>query len=405
VAEWSIATDCKSVAQWASQVQILPYAQMKNNKQPDGLRTWIEIDRRAINHNYKTLRGLLQPETKYMAVVKSNAYGHNFIDFSLEVERLGADWIGVDSILEAEALREAGVKVPIFVLGLTLPSKLEMAADIGVSISVSSFEILDALRDFKRQISIHIKADTGMHRQGFESHLIPEVMDRLKKLPINVRVEGLFTHFASAKNPDFPDHTKNQIAEFTKWREAFFAAGFVPIVHAGASAGGILYPEAHFDMVRFGVSMYGLWPSAEAREHAGKIMELVPVLSWRTIIGEVKMVKKGETVGYDSTEALTRDSLLAVCPIGYWHGMPRALSSVGEVLVNGKRAKIIGRVSMDMITIDVTDCNAAFGDTVTLIGHDGHDEVTAEELAAHAKTSAYEIVTRLNPLIKRIMVG
>lgn len=369
-----------------------------------GLRTWIEIDKVATAHNYAVLRKLLTPETKFMAVVKSNAYGHCLQDFSLEIEKLGADWIGVDSIVEATALRKEGIRVPILVLGYTLPSRLEEAAEHNITLSVSTFETLEALSKFNQTISIHIKVDTGMHRQGFQIYQVAEVVSKLRLLPKNISVTGLFTHFAAAKNPTKQEQTLAQIAQFEMWRKAFKEAGLKVISHAAASAGAMVYPQAHYDMVRFGIAMYGVWPSAEVKG-AERGMELKPILSWRTIIGEVKDVKKGEGVGYDFTAVLERNSRLAICPIGYWHGLPRSVSNAGYVLVNGKRAPITGRVSMDMITIDVTDIpDVKVGSIVTIIGKDGEEEVLAYKIADPERTSEYEIITRLNPLIKRFFV-
>ncbi|MEK7390892.1 MAG: alanine racemase [Patescibacteria group bacterium] len=405
---------------------------MKNhpetNPELNGLRTWIEIDAKAVAHNYKLLRGLISsvsPKTKFMAVVKSNAYGHGLVDFSKEMEKLGADWLGVDSIVEATALRKAGIKSPILVLGYTLPSRLEEAADENISLTVSTFETLeqiaglnDGLNDSpnasanigsNKKLSIHIKVDTGMHRQGFLLADIPRVISKLKSLHGNISVEGLFTHLAAAKNPSFPTKTSAQLEEFGLWQKAFaeadISAGRPLIIHAAASAGAIIYPQSHFNMARFGITVYGLWPSVQVRGFAEEKLPLKPVLSWRTIIGEIKNVKKGESVGYDLVETLERDTTLAVCPVGYWHGLPRAISSVGHVLVRGQRARIVGRVSMDMITIDVTDISGVkIGDAVTLIGRDGNEEIRAQEIAGLSETSDYEIITRINPLIKRIIV-
>ncbi len=369
-----------------------------------GLRTWIEIDRSAIEHNYKLLRNLLSPNTKFMAVVKSNAYGHCLHDFAVEIEKLGADWVGVDSIVEAVALREEEIRVPILVLGYTLPERVGEAADAGVTLSVATFEALEAVSKLGKKISIHIKADTGMHRQGFQIDQIPEVISKIQSLPQNVIVDGLFTHFAAAKNPAKREATLAQIGQFEIWRKAFAEAGIKVMSHAAASAGAMIYPEAHYDMVRYGIAMYGVWPSAEVKG-AEKGMDLKPILSWRTRIGEVKNVAQGEGVGYDFTATLNRNSRLAVCPIGYWHGLPRSVSNIGDVLVHGKRARITGRVSMDMITIDVTDIpEVKVGSIVTIIGEDGTDEIRADKIADPERTSEYEIITRLNPLIKRFFV-
>lgn len=383
-----------------------------------GLRTWIELDRAAIEHNYKALRGLLSPKTFFMAVVKSNAYGHSLLDFSAEMEKLGADWFGVDSIVEGLALRKAGITKPILVLGLTLPEMLASAVAENISVTVSTFETLEAISrtDFSTSggsgpLRIHVKTDTGMHRQGFQEVDMVKLMPVLDKLvrENKIVVEGLFTHFAAAKNPSFRTRTDKQLEIFGRFRTAFLDAGCKPIVHAAASGGAMIFPEAHFDMVRFGIAVYGLWPSREVEAYMsgtapGKIT-LKPVLTWKTVVGEVKKVPRGERVGYDFTEELACDSVLAVCPIGYWHGFPRALSSVGHVLVRGRRARVIGRVSMDMITIDVTDVpEVLVFDEVVIIGAQGGGEITAERIADLSDTSSYEIVTRINPLIKRIVV-
>jgi len=378
---------------------------MEKHPEINGLRTWIEIDRTAVAHNYKILRGLLSPKTKFMAVVKSNAYGHSLVDFSKEMAVLGVDWIGVDSIVEATSLRKAGIILPIFVLGYTLPERLEEASSEHISLSVSTFETLEALSKIKGDLSIHIKVDTGMHRQGFQTDDLERVISKLISLPKNITIEGLFTHFGAAKNPSMPSKTLVQIESFEVWIKAFRENNFTPIIHAAASGGALIFPQSHFDLVRLGISTYGIWPSAQAKGFGEKDVPLQPVLSWKTIIGEVKDVKMGESVGYDFTEILTRDSRLAVCPVGYWHGLPRAVSSVGHLLVHGQRARIVGRVSMDMVVIDVTNIfKAKVGDVVTIIGRDGKEEVSAEEIAILSDTSAYEILTRINPLIKRVFV-
>jgi len=367
-----------------------------------GLRTWIEIDKGAIAHNYSLLRGLLKPEAKFMAVVKSNAYGHSLVDFSREIEKLGADWIGVDSIVEGLTLRREGIQLPILVLGYTLPERIEEASKENISITVSTFETLEMVSGLQTKLSIHVKVDTGMHRQGFQLAQMTEVITVLKSLPKNIEVQGLFTHFAGAKNPASTEKTLAQIKEFEMWQKTFAEAGFVPIAHTAASAGAMLYPQAHFDMVRFGIGLYGVWPSSEVRG-AERDLDLKPILSWKVVVGEVKNVKKGEGVGYDFTNILKRDSRLAICPIGYWHGLPRSVSNNGNVLVHGKRAPITGRVSMDMITIDVTDIpEVKVGSIATIIGRDGGEEIRADKIADPERTSEYEIITRLNPLIKRI---
>ncbi len=380
-------------------------------KKTEDLRTWIEIDKKAIAHNYRVFRKRLDKKTKFLAVVKSNAYGHNLLEFGLEMERLGADWLGVDSLVEARSARKVGVKLPILVLGFTLPTHYREAAQQGIRLTISSFAQLEKALRLKtggKPLKVHIKVDTGMHRQGFQLEEAPRLLKILGKIRDDantLKIEGLYTHFAEAKNPRSGDSTRRQIAEFRTWIKLFRDAGFAPMVHAAATGGALLYPEAHFDMVRIGIGCYGLWPSPEAEHFLGKKLSLAPVLSWRAIVSEVKHVKAGERVGYDFTERLTRDSTLAVVPVGYWHGIPRLCSGRGRVLIKGRTARIIGRVSMDMIVVDVTDIpKVEMGDTATLIGQNGRSDIKAGEIAAYAGTTHYEIVTRLNPLIKKFYI-
>lgn len=373
----------------------------------DGLRTWIEIDRKAVARNVKTFRSLLSKKTKLMAVTKSNAYGHSLIDFAREMEKNKVDWLGVDSVVEGIALRKVGVKLPILVLGYTLPERLPDAREHALSVSVSTFDALDALIKQKgKHPKFHLKVDTGMHRQGFQLDELSRVLNLLQVTHSNLQVslEGLFTHFAAAKNPSFPAYTQQQLMQFNVWRDIFLKAGFTFISHAAATSGTLLFPESHFDLVRVGIGLYGYWPSFETGEYLKDRITLVPVLSWKTRISELKKLPAGSKIGYDCTETLERESLVAVCPLGYWHGFSRRLSSIGQVLVRGKRCRILGRVSMDMITIDVTGIGAKVEDEVVLIGTSGKEHVSAADMANLDETSYYETLTRINPLIKRFYV-
>ncbi len=375
-----------------------------NKELRKGLRTWIEIDKKAIAHNYRVFRNLIDKKCKLLAVVKSNAYGHNLMEFAKEQEKLGVDFLGVDSVVEALTLRKEGIRIPILVLGYTLPEMLSEAASKNISITVSNFETLSVVIKSKLKIKIHIKVDTGMSRHGFLENDIEEVLNKLKNNK-NIIIEGLFTHFSMAKNPSFPAHTNSQIEKFEKWREAFIKALHKPLCHASATSGTLLYSKAHFDMVRIGISLYGIWPSKESEAYMGDMISLKPVLSWKTIIAEIKKLPKGAKVGYDCTEVLKKDSVIAVCPIGYWHGYPRALSSIGKVLINGEKAKILGRVCMDIIMIDITNIkNIKVGEEVVLIGKSESSEISADDISALIDGSSYELLTRINPLIKRIYI-
>lgn len=379
----------------------------------DGLRTWIEIDTKAIRANYRAFRKIIPKNVQMLGVVKSNAYGHNLTEFAHELEKLGIDMLAVDSLVEALALRKVKIKMPILVLGYTLPGMYAKAVGKNIHLTVSSMEGLrvflkstDKISRPRREsadsnIPIHIKVDTGMHRQGFLEPEIPEVLKFLAKG--NARVTGLYTHFATAKDRNDHTFTRMQIAVFERWRTAFADAGYSLITHASATGGILGFSQAHFDMVRVGAGLYGFWTARELARAFGKEFSLKPVLSWKTIVSETKEIPFGVGIGYDLTHRVQRPSCIAVCPVGYWHGYPRALSNVAEVLVRGKRAQVLGRVSMDMIVIDVTNIpRVKAGDEVVLIGRSGKEEISASELAERSGTSAYEILTRLNPLIKRI---
>lgn len=375
-------------------------------KKHNRLRTWIEIDKNAIAKNYRTFRRLIGKKVMLMTVVKSNAYGHNIHEFANEMEELGADWIGVDSVVEAIALRKDGVRIPILVLGFTLPALYADARKYGITLTISSFEHLKELlklKPSKKLLRIHLKIDTGMHRQGFQILDATKLLEQISlSTPGIFLIEGMYTHFAEAKNPRSSDTTKRQIGEFEKWRVLFQDAGHNLIYHAAATGGAILYKQAHYDMVRIGIGSYGLWPSKESQHSSSQLIQLHPALTWKSLVGEVKDVTKGERVGYDFTQRLMRDSRLAVIPVGYWHGVPRLLSSRGRVLIHGKSAGIVGRISMDMIVVDITDIKGVkMGDEVVIIGKQVKQEISANELAEYSATTQYEIVTRINPLIKR----
>jgi alanine racemase len=378
-----------------------------NKKIRKGLRTWIEIDKKAIVHNYQIFRNLIDKKCKIMSVVKSNAYGHSLLDFAKEQEKLGVDYLGVDSIVEGIALRKEGIKKPILVLGYTLPEMLLEAIKYNIEITVSNFETLKEIEKIKNQIKkikVHIKVDTGMNRHGFLLSDMEKLLTELKKIK-NISVVGLFTHFAMAKNPAFPQYTKNQIAEFEKWSEVFKKNGFNPIKHASATSGAILFKEAHFDMVRIGIGLYGIWPSSETRAFAEGKIRLAPVLSWKAVIGEIKAIKAGSRVGYDCTETVAKDSKIAIIPVGYWHGLPRALSGIGKVIIGNKKCKILGRVCMDIIMVDITYIrNVKVGDEVILIGKSEKEEISADDISNLMDASTYEFLTRINPLIKRIYI-
>lgn len=384
------------------------------------LRTLIETDKKALRHNVEQFLKLIPQSTRFMAVVKSNAYGHGLITIAKELTALNPKpytlnsrlWFGVDSIVEALRLRKEKIKHPILVLGSTLPSRIKDAYRENIILTISNFESLKELAKLKYKPDFHIKIDTGMHRQGF----LPEDALKLLKLLKNFQLApaGVYTHFASAKDAAYPTYTLEQLRKFNAVVSELKTAGFKNLIrHAAASGGTLLFPKSHLDMVRVGIGLYGYFPSPESKIAASVMAKndgrqttsfvLKPILTWKTLVSEVKEIPAGSFVGYDLSEMVTRKTKIAILPVGYWHGYDRGLSSIGEVLIRGKRRKVIGKVSMDMTIVDVTDPpKVRVGDEVTLIGRQGKDAIWADELALKVGTTHYEFLTRINPLIKRL---
>ncbi len=375
---------------------------MFKNKDIKKLRTWIEVDTRALAHNFRLFRKFIGPKIKLMAVVKSNAYGHGLIETSQVFAKLGADWLGVDSMTEALALRKARIKAPLLVLGYTLSVHFDEAAKQKITLTVSQFETIKELiawskKQGKAKLEVHLKVDTGMHRQGFLLGDFDRALTELAKAK-RVVVTGLYSHLASPGHERFRSKTVAQGEEFKKFQAVVDVHRLKIQSHLTATGGALAYPEYQFDLVRIGLGMYGLWPTEELMIKMKANLPLRPVLSWKTIVSEVKTLPADGEVGYDFTQAVKARTVLAVCPVGYWHGFARHLSNCGQVLVRGVIAPVVGRVSMDMIVFDASKVSELkVGDEVVLIDSD----LTATHVANLINTSAYETITTLNPLIWR----
>lgn len=372
------------------------------------LRTWVTIDRNALEHNLKEFLRMIPEKTRFMAVVKSNAYGHGLAGVARVLSAIPdfnkKGWFGVDSIVEALRLRQEGITNQILVLGYTLPARMEEAALHGISLTISQSASLHALGKLKKRPQFHLKIDTGMHRQGFLPRELPALITFIARAKLSP--EGIYTHFAAAKDMNDPEYTFLQLGQFQDALNLFEMRGIKPSVrHAAASGATLLFPETHLDMVRVGMGLYGYWPSPESKATHEKKVKLHSVLAWKTLVSELKIIPKGSYVGYDLTEQTTRKTKIAVLPVGYWHGYDRGFSNAGNVLIRGNIARVLGRVSMDMIVVDVTDIHGVrLNDEVILVGGLETGPVDASLLASLIQTTPYELLTRINPLIKRILV-
>jgi alanine racemase len=376
------------------------------------MKTWIEINKENLIHNLSQFRKLVGEKVKIMGVVKANAYGHGLVEVAGVISDK-VDWFGVDSLSEALKLREIGIKKPILVLGYTELSDLRAAVKNNISLTVYNKETIERLG--KIQVpnphlnpKIHIKIETGTSRQGVPENEILNFVKFIKNYP-SIEIQGLSTHYANIEDTTDSSFAMEQLATFSCVADLLEKEGVhVPLRHTACSAATILFPETRYDLVRLGISMYGLWSSKETKavaKNKNVDLDLKPVLTWKTIVAQVKSVKSGTPIGYGLTERVSRDSKIAVLPIGYFDGYDRKLSSIGNVLIHSKRCKVLGRVCMDMIIVDATDLpKVEVEDEVVLLGRQGREEVSAEELAQKIGTINYEVVTRINPLIQRILV-
>jgi len=360
-------------------------------------RTWVEIDKKALRYNLKLFKNSFRKTTDIMAVVKSNAYGHGMVESAKVFDKSGARWFGVDSFEEALELRKNGIKKPILVLGYTLPANYKKATEKNISITVSSLSQLKNLNTKNLKTKIHLKVDTGLHRQGVNKKEIRSIISILKDSEIEL--EGLYSHFAGAENREFDKYSERQMKVFQSVLSTFKKNKFKPMTHMAGTAATLCLKDSRLDLVRIGVGLYGLWPSSETKECVKG--NLKPALTWKSVVSEVKEVKKMSGVGYDLTEKVSENTKVAIVPVGYWHGYVRAYGREAFVSVRGEKAKVLGNVSMDMIAVDVTGVRGVKeGDEIKLLGK----EIPADELAGISDTINYEVVTRINPLIKRIFV-
>ena len=357
----------------------------------------LELNLKATLENYKYFRSLLEPQTKLLVLVKANAYGHGAVEFGAMMQRAGADYLAVAYPVEGLELRRNGISLPIIVLTAGTdfyPEIIETRLEPSIPNLYSLRAFVEQLRELDlKDYPIHIKLDTGMHRLGFMTGELPELIDYLKETP-EVKVKSVFSHLCVAEDPDQDAFTLGQIELFQKNAQALSdGIGYMPMRHILNSAGIERFPQYQMDMVRLGIGIYGV--SAVP----GK--KLTPVASLKCKVLQVKQLGPGDTVGYGRWGRAKEGTVIATIPVGYADGIDRHLGcGAASFSLNGQRVPTIGNICMDMCMLDVTGVPAAVGDTVTVFGEDP----TVEELASILGTIPYEILSSVPRRIERMVI-
>jgi alanine racemase len=366
--------------------------------------TWAEIDLDALAGNFRLIRERVGPDVSVMAAVKADAYGHGAVACARRLEAEGVDWFGVALPEEGVELRATGITRPILCLGGFWEGQQQACLQQNLTPVVYRLDMIESLDRAARSAGlvadVHVKIDTGMGRLGVRREDVRQFREALSRFQ-NIRVDGLMTHLASADDPAQEDFTKAQLERFQRAIDLFRDRGVMPrYIHAANSAAAFAYPQARENLVRPGATLYGfrrdvLPPNIEAAQ-------LQPVMAVRSRIMLLKTVGKGEKLGYGGTFETTRESLIATVPIGYDDGYCRALSNRGQVIVRGAFAPVVGRVSMDLTLVDVTDVpGVSLHDQITLLGSDGELSIAAEDLAELAGTISYEITCGISARVPR----
>lgn len=369
--------------------------------------TWVEISRSALQNNMQQFRNIVGGRI-LCPCVKANAYGHGLLEVGQVFLEAGADWLSVNALYEAVRLREAAVKSPIYILGYVALDDLQQAVELNCRLVVYNRETVEKLGSLGKPVKIHIKVETGNNRQGIRVEDLADFVEFVKKFS-NIEIEGLSTHFANIEDTTDHSYAEKQLAVFNDAVKRVQACGVnVAIRHCANSAATILFQKTHFEMVRTGIASYGMWPSNETylaymREKKGEF-ELKPALTWKTRIAQIKTIAAGEYVGYGCTYRTGHETRLAILPVGYYDGYDRGLNGA-YVLIHGKRAPVRGRICMNIIMVEVTDIpEAKLEGEVILIGSDGGETIAAEQFGTWAGTINYEVTTRINERIPRIIV-
>jgi len=364
-------------------------------------RTWAEISLSNLENNYKAIKKMISPNCRFLGVVKANAYGHGAKEIAKKLQELGADMLAVACLSEAIELRQSGILLPILCLGYTPPKYADSLLRFNIIQTVSRWDeackLSEAACYADKKLNIHIKIDTGMTRIGFQwddNNKSQSTEDILKIFDLpGLQVEGIFTHFANADGSE--NYSKMQLDRFKDAVSVLKEKGaYFKICHCAASSATLKYPDAHMDMIRAGIAMYG-YPGTEDR------CGLKPVMTLKSRVAAVRNVAAGAYISYGCTAQMSRDSKIAVLPIGYADGFFRGLSNQTEVIINGCRCPIVGRICMDMCMVDVTDLDKVeVGDVAVIFG----EEEMAEEKADNLETIVHELLVRISPRVPRIYI-
>lgn len=372
---------------------------MNKNKYIGYRPTWAEINLKNLAHNFRLVKKLVGPKVKILVPVKADGYGHGLVAISQRLKGLGADYLGVASLDEGILLRRSGLTIPILVLSDVLADTIKPLLDYNLTQTVCTKELAGKLNQEakKRNVlaRVHIKVDTGMRRIGVAYDKAYRFINEVSRLS-NIIIEGVFTHFPCADNN--PCFTEGQIRLFNALIRRLEKSGIhIPLKHASNSLGVINYPQGHFNLVRPGLMIYGIYPDGGLRP------KLKPLLSLKTKIAYLKTVPKGSGISYGHTYVTPQRMRIATLPIGYGDGYPRSLSNKARCLISGQEAKIVGRVCMDQLMVDVTKIKKVkIGQEVVLIGRQKNKSMSVEELAELAGTIPYEIVCNLGGRLRRI---
>jgi len=370
----------------------------------DEFVTWAEVDLDAIAANVHSFQNHVGKDVEIIAVVKANAYGHGAVAVARAALAAGATRLAVHRAIEGVEIRKAGIDAPVLIMGYSTPAAAALIVQWKLTSSLTTLEFGQALSQqaahMNTQAPVHIKVDTGMSRYGIMPAEALRFTRRVREIP-HIKIEGLFTHFATADALD-QTHARNQLNVFKQALNSLEADGLrFPLVHAANSAAAMCLPESHFNAIRPGISMYGLLPSNEWPSP----FPLHPALSFKSRVARVRTLPAGAGISYGRTYVTSKPTTVALVPAGYGDGYHRLLSNQGSVLIGGQRAPILGRVCMDQFVVDISQVQGVkMDDEVVLIGRQGSSEIHAEEVASFAETINYEVTTSLLQRVPRVYV-